>query len=153
MNQKHTNHKNTNQKLYDLIIINGIYFDGSKDQQSAADVAIKDGKVVAVTAQGFDTDLSNKVIDAKGHWVMPGFIEIHSHYDAEVIAAPALQESVRHGVTSVAIGSCSISMINADAEDCSDLFTRVEAVPREKVLPILTKMKSWTDAKGYRDFY
>ncbi len=144
---------NTEQSLYDLVIVNGLYFDGSKDQEIPADIAIKDGKLVAVEPQGIDVNLSNKVIDAKGHWVMPGFIEIHSHYDAEVIAAPALQESVRHGVTSVAIGSCSISMVNAEAEDCSDLFTRVEAVPREKVLPILTQKKTWKDAKGYRDFY
>ncbi|MDQ7049413.1 MAG: hypothetical protein Q9M92_07670 [Enterobacterales bacterium] len=142
-----------NQKLYDLLIINGVYFDGSKSEQYAADVAIKNGKLVAVEAPAIDPELAVEVIDAKAHWVMPGFIEIHSHYDAEVIAAPALQESVRHGVTSVAIGSCSISMINAEAEDCSDLFTRVEAVPREKVLPILTKKKTWNDAKGYRNFY
>jgi N-acyl-D-aspartate/D-glutamate deacylase len=60
---------------------------------------------------------------------------------------------VRHGVTSVTIGSCSISMVLADAEDCSDLFTRVEAVPREYVLPVLKEKKTWRDAAGYRAFY
>jgi len=140
-------------KLYDLVIKNGTYFDGSKQQPYQADVAIKNGKIIAVEREGIAADLADKLIEAKDHWVMPGFIEIHSHYDAEVIAAPALQESVRHGVTSVAVGSCSISMINAEAEDCSDLFTRVEAVPREKVLPILKQKKTWQDAKGYREFY
>ena len=60
---------------------------------------------------------------------MPGFLDMHTHYDAELIAAPSLGESVRHGVTTVTVGSCSISAILSDAEDCSDLFTRVESVP------------------------
>jgi len=139
--------------MYDIIIKNGTYFDGSKFCEKKANVAIKDGKIVEVSESPFTDSDAKEVIDAKDRWVTPGFLEIHSHYDAEVIVAPALKESVRHGVTSIAIGSCSISMVNADAEDCSDLFTRVEAVPREAVLPVLEKLKVWNDAKGYREFY
>ncbi|AQQ67970.1 N-acyl-D-glutamate amidohydrolase [Microbulbifer agarilyticus] len=139
--------------MYDIIIKNGTYFDGSKAKEKLAHVAIKDGKIAKVSEQPLDESAVGKVIDAAGKWVTPGFLEIHSHYDAEVVAAPALKESVRHGVTSIAIGSCSISMVNSAAEDCSDLFTRVEAVPREAVLPILFEKKQWTDAKGYREFY
>ncbi|MCA0892216.1 N-acyl-D-amino-acid deacylase family protein [Microbulbifer agarilyticus] len=139
--------------MYDIIIKNGTYFDGSKAKEKLAHVAIKDGKIAKVSEQPLDESAAGKVIDAAGKWVTPGFLEIHSHYDAEVVAAPALKESVRHGVTSIAIGSCSISMVNSAAEDCSDLFTRVEAVPREAVLPILFEKKQWTDAKGYREFY
>ncbi|MBY6189687.1 amidohydrolase family protein [Microbulbifer agarilyticus] len=139
--------------MYDIIIKNGTYFDGSRAKEKLAHVAIKDGKIAKVSEQPLDESAAGKVIDAAGKWVTPGFLEIHSHYDAEVVAAPALKESVRHGVTSIAIGSCSISMVNSAAEDCSDLFTRVEAVPREAVLPILFEKKQWTDAKGYREFY
>ncbi|UZT80778.1 amidohydrolase family protein [Ectopseudomonas chengduensis] len=138
---------------YDIIINNGLYFDGTGTPGAIRHIGIRNGKVEVLSLSPLDAAGCPEVIDAKGQWLTPGFLEIHSHYDAEVIAAPALKESVRHGVTSVTIGSCSISMVLADAEDCSDLFTRVEAVPREYVLPILEEKKTWRDAAGYRAFY
>ena len=138
---------------FDILIKNGTYFDGSKSSGFIADVAIHDGKIVKVSQTPLGDAQATEVIDATDKWVTPGFLEIHSHYDAEVVASPALKESVRHGITSIAIGSCSISMVNSEPEDCSDLFTRVEAVPREAVLPILMEKKTWKDAKGYRAFY
>lgn len=138
---------------YDIIINNGLYFDGTGTPGAIRHIGIRNGKVEVLSLSPLDATDCPEVIDAQGQWVTPGFLEIHSHYDAEVIAAPALKESVRHGVTSVTIGSCSISMVLADAEDCSDLFTRVEAVPREYVLPILKEKKTWRDAAGYRAFY
>ncbi|MGX5219111.1 N-acyl-D-amino-acid deacylase family protein [Pseudomonas segetis] len=138
---------------YDIIIKNGLYFDGSNQPGQVRHLGIRDNRIDAVSLSALDETGCAQVIDATGKWVTPGFIEIHSHYDAEVIAAPALKESVRHGVTTVTVGSCSISMVLADAEDCSDLFTRVEAVPREYVLPILQQNKTWRDAAGYRHFY
>jgi len=138
---------------YDVIIKNGLYFDGSNQPGQLRHIGIKDGRIDVLSLSPLDESGCPEVLDAAGKWVTPGFLEIHSHYDAEVIAAPALKESVRHGVTSVTIGSCSISMVLADAEDCSDLFTRVEAVPREYVLPILQQKKTWRDAAGYRAFY
>ena len=138
---------------YDVIIRNGLYFDGSNQPGQLRHIGIKDGRIDVLSLSPLDESGCPEVLDAAGKWVTPGFLEIHSHYDAEVIAAPALKESVRHGVTSVTIGSCSISMVLADAEDCSDLFTRVEAVPREYVLPILQEKKTWRDAAGYRAFY
>ncbi len=139
---------------YDIIIKNGLVFDGSGTAPGAPrDVGIRNGRIDSVSHSPLDESGCPQVIDATGKWVTPGFLEIHSHYDAEVIAAPALKESVRHGVTTVTIGSCSISMVLAEPEDCSDLFTRVEAVPREFVLPILRQRKTWRDPAGYRAFY
>ncbi len=138
---------------YDIIINNGLYFDGSNQPGQLRNIGIRNGRIDTLSVSPLDQSSCPTVIDAAGKWITPGFLEIHSHYDAEVIAAPALKESVRHGVTTVAIGSCSISMVLADAEDCSDLFTRVEAVPREYVLPILKEKKTWRDAAGYRAFY
>ena len=138
---------------FDIIIKNGLYFDGTGAPGAQRHIGIKDGRIDVLSLSPLDESGCPEVLDAAGKWVTPGFLEIHSHYDAEVIAAPALKESVRHGVTSVTIGSCSISMVLADAEDCSDLFTRVEAVPREYVLPILQEKKTWRDAAGYRAFY
>jgi N-acyl-D-aspartate/D-glutamate deacylase len=138
---------------HEIIIKNGLYFDGSNQPGQVRHIGIKSGRIDVLSLSPLDENGCPNVIDACGKWITPGFLEIHSHYDAEVIAAPALKESVRHGVTTVTIGSCSISMVLADPIDCSDLFTRVEAVPREFVLPILEQKKTWRDAKGYRAFY
>ena len=100
---------------------------GNRPSTPYRHLGIRDGRVVTISDVPLPDHAAPKVYDATGQWVTPGFIETHSHYDAEVIATPSLKESVRHGVTSVLIGSCSISMINAQPEDCSDLFTRVEA--------------------------
>jgi N-acyl-D-aspartate/D-glutamate deacylase len=85
-------------------------------------------------------------------WVAPGFLDTHTHYDSELIVSPSISESVRHGVTTILVGSCSLSMICSDAEDASDIFTRVETVPREKVLPIVQKYKTWNTPKGWVNF-
>lgn len=139
--------------MFDIIIKNGLYFDGTGAEGLPRHVGVKAGKVACVSAQALDEAGCPQVIEAAGHWVMPGFIEPHSHYDAEIIAAPALKESLRHGITTVTIGSCSLSVIRAEARDCSDLFTRVESVPREQVLPILETRKTWRTSAEYRSFY
>lgn len=138
---------------YDILIKNGLWFDGSGADGLRRDIAVRDGRIAAVSNSALDESLADRVIDAEGRWVCPGFIEPHSHYDAEIIAAPELAESVRHGVTTVMTGICSISMVCADPEDCSDLFTRVEAVPRDQVLPLLHKMKTWRSPKEFRSFF
>ncbi|MFT6260273.1 MAG: N-acyl-D-aspartate/D-glutamate deacylase, partial [Bermanella sp.] len=137
---------------YDIIIKNGRYFDGTRAPSSYQNVGIKDGKVAIVTASAIDELDAGKVIDANGQWVAPGFIDSHTHYDAELIVSPSISESVRHGVTTVLVGSCSLSMICSDSEDASDIFTRVETVPREKVLPILIEKKTWTTPKEWVSF-
>ena len=87
----------------------------------------------------------------RGAWVMPGFIDIHTHYDAEVEVAPALSESLRHGVTTVTLGSCSLSLALGDADELSDMFCRVEALPDELVRPVLRKAKRWDGHRAYFD--
>ena len=89
------------------------------------------------------------VIDAAGKWVVPGFIDVHTHYDAEVLLDPGLRESVRHGVTTVLLGSCSLSTVYAEPEDAADLFSRVEAVPRKFVLDALQSRKTWSTPAEY----
>lgn len=127
--------------MFDVVINNGLFFDGLGNPGALRHLGIRDGKLVTLSSEPLDTRGCPQVIDAKGCWVMPGFIDMHTHYDAELVAAPALKESVRHGVTTVMIGSCSISMVLSAPEDCSDLFTRVESVPREHVLPLLQERK------------
>ena len=138
---------------YDIIIKNGVYFDGTGSDGVARDIGIANGRIASVSTTPLQAGETTRVIDAENRWVCPGFIEPHSHYDAEIIAAPELAESVRHGVTTVMTGICSISMVCAEPEDCSDLFTRVEAVPREQVLPLLKKAKTWRSPKEFRSFF
>ncbi len=133
----------------DVVIEGGLVFDGTGAPGVRADVAIAGGKVVAVGAGPF---AAARRIDARGAWVTPGFVDVHTHYDAELLAAPSLSESIRHGVTCVTVGSCSISTILSEPEDCSDLFTRVESVPRAEVLPLLRAHKAWSTPRDYVDF-
>ncbi|MBK9258410.1 MAG: amidohydrolase family protein [Polyangiaceae bacterium] len=138
--------------MFDVIIKNGLFFDGTGAPATIRHLGIRDGKLVTASAESLDERDCPEVIDAAERWVTPGFVDMHTHYDAEVLAAPALGESVRHGVTTVMIGSCSISMVLSEAEDCSDLFTRVESVPREYVLPLLKERKNWHNAREYAAF-
>src|SRR4051794_18101034 len=108
---------------FDVIVKNGLFFDGTGAPGARRHVGIRDGEVACSSAEPLDEAGCPSVIDASGCWITPGFLDLHTHYDAELIAAPALRESVRHGVTTVAVGSCSISTILSDPEDCSDLFT------------------------------
>lgn len=137
---------------YDTIIEGGRYFDGTGAPSFIRNIAIKDGKVALVSDSPIPKAGCGNIINAQGKWVTPGFLDTHTHYDSELIVSPSLSESVRHGVTTVLVGSCSLSMICSETEDASDIFTRVETVPREKVLPILQKNKSWNTPKQWVEF-
>lgn len=137
---------------FDIIINGGRYFDGSGGPSAIRHLGVRDGKVVVVSTDPLDPSQAATLIDATGKWVTPGFLDTHTHYDAELIVSPSLSESVRHGVTTVLVGSCSLSMVCSPAEDASDIFTRVETVPREKVLPILQQHKTWSTPLEWIEF-
>lgn len=137
---------------FNTLIRNAHYFDGTGGSSFHCDIGILDGKVARIIKTSSEDASADKIIDAKGKWVMPGFLDTHTHYDSEIIVSPSLSESVRHGVTTALVGSCSLSMICSEAEDASDIFTRVETVPREKVLPILEQHKTWSRPKQWVDF-
>jgi len=138
------------KNTYDIVIKNGRVFDGSGGPSAIRNVGIRDGVVDIVATEPL-SEAGAQVIDAAGQWVMPGFVDTHTHYDAEVVVSPGLGESVRHGVTTVITGSCSLSLVHTDALDGADLFSRVEALPYEPVLNILQGQKTWTDAQGWID--
>jgi N-acyl-D-aspartate/D-glutamate deacylase len=100
--------------MLDLIIRNGLVFDGLGTAPVRRDIAIQNGQIVDIAPSLYVNALD--IVDATDLWVAPGFIDIHTHYDLEVEIAPGLSESVRHGVTSVVIGNCSLSVaIGANA--------------------------------------
>ena len=136
---------------YDVIIRNGFWFDGTGRPACTRTLGIRDGVVATVTDGALDESGCPEVIDAAGKWVVPGFIDAHTHYDAEVLLDPGLRESVRHGVTTVLLGNCSLSTVYASSEDVADLFSRVEAVPREHVHGALMAARTWSTAAEYVD--
>ncbi|MBO0676043.1 amidohydrolase family protein [Mycolicibacterium sp. S2-37] len=134
---------------YDTIIRNGRWFDGTGAPSAVRTIGIRDGHVVTITTGELDDADCPQVIDATGQWVMPGMLDIHTHYDVEVLCAPALSESLRHGVTTVMLGSCSLSTVHVDGTDAGDLFGRVEAIPREHVIAAVDEHKTWTNCEEY----
>ncbi|WP_444850831.1 N-acyl-D-amino-acid deacylase family protein [Mycobacterium sp. P7213] len=134
---------------YDLIIRDGLWFDGLGNAPQVRTLGIRDGIVADIVAGQLDEAGCPEVIDAAGKWVVPGFIDVHTHYDAEVLLDPGLRESVRHGVTTVLLGNCSLSTVYAESEDAADLFSRVEAVPRKFVLDALQSRKTWSTPAEY----
>jgi N-acyl-D-aspartate/D-glutamate deacylase len=134
---------------YDTIIRSGRWFDGTGAPSAIRNIGISAGHVTAVSAQELDETGCRNVIDAAGKWVVPGFLDIHTHYDIEVLEGPGLSESVRHGVTTVTTGSCSISTIHVDAEEAGDLFGRVEAIPRQHVIKSIGAHKTWRNSEEY----
>ncbi|WP_319449194.1 MULTISPECIES: amidohydrolase family protein [unclassified Mycobacterium] len=134
---------------YDVIIRNGLWFDGTGARPQLRTLGIRNGVVATVATGPIDETGCPDVIDATGKWIVPGFIDVHTHYDAEVLLDPGLRESVRHGVTTVLLGNCSLSTVYADNEDAADLFSRVEAVPRKYVLGALEAKKTWSSPAQY----
>ncbi|WP_267894938.1 amidohydrolase family protein [Nostoc sp. 'Lobaria pulmonaria (5183) cyanobiont'] len=89
------------------------------------------------------------MVDASGLWVTPGFIDIHTHYDLELEIAPGLSESVRHGVTSVVIGNCSLSVAIAQPQILADIFQRVETLSHRLIAKWLQQSVSWQTPAEY----
>lgn len=135
--------------MYDVVVSNGRWFDGTGGPSAVRHLGIRDGRVAAVSAEPLDTAGCPRVIDAEGHWVLPGMVDIHTHYDIEVLLQPALLESLRHGVTTTFLGSCSLSTVHTSPSDAGDLFGRVEAIPRPFVVAALEEHRTWTTAGEY----
>ncbi|MGW0044873.1 N-acyl-D-amino-acid deacylase family protein [Rhodococcus sp. NPDC003348] len=139
----------TSDAPFDLVVRGGLWFDGTGAPGAVRDLGIRGGRVVEVSSAPLPAGPDTEVVEAAGQWVMPGFIDVHTHYDAEVLVAPGLNESVRHGVTTVLVGNCSLSTVYSDPVDIADMFSRVEALPREHVLPALTDGKCWRTPQEY----
>ena len=92
---------------YDLKITGGTIIDGTKAPRFVGDVGIKDGKVVALGSAPAD---ATRTIDATGKVVCPGFVDIHTHYDAQIIWDQLVSCSPWHGVTTVVMGNCGFSV-------------------------------------------
>lgn len=115
---------------YDLIVRGGRVVDGSGLPSYVADVGVKDGKIVEI---GRLKEGAARTIDAHGLAVAPGFIDHHTHLDAQMLWDPYGTCEPQHGITSVIMGNCGLSLAprRAGIEDAIvKSFVRVEAIPR-----------------------
>ena len=108
---------------YDLVIKNGMVVDGSGSARYRADVAITDGKIAKI---GRVNEKSKQTIDAEGHVVSPGFVDGHTHMDAQVFWDPIGSCSSYHGVTSVVMGNCGFTLAPCKQEDADLVFRNLE---------------------------
>lgn len=91
--------------MHDLVIRGGTVVDGTGGPPATADVAVRDGVIVAV---GRDVGAGRRELDADGLLVAPGWVDIHSHYDGQALWDPILETSGAHGVTTVVMGNCGV---------------------------------------------
>jgi N-acyl-D-aspartate/D-glutamate deacylase len=115
--------------MLDLKIIGGTIVDGSGGPRFRGDIGIKDGRIAAI---GKVTEEARETVDIAGRIVAPGFVDVHTHYDAQVFWDPALSPSCFHGVTTVIGGFCGFSIAPMTAEASGyikPMLARVEGMP------------------------
>ncbi|HEX2226323.1 MAG TPA: amidohydrolase family protein [Candidatus Binatia bacterium] len=133
--------------MHDLILKGGRVYDGSGLPSYNADVAVSNGRILEI---GRLNGVAKRTIDVTGLAVAPGFIDPHTHLDAQLLWDPLGTSSCYHGVTTVVLGNCGLSLAPAKPEDRDAViksFVRVEAISR-RVLEEGVQWK-WTSTPEY----
>ena len=139
-------------KHWDTLIKNALVFDGTGEAPVRESLALRDGRIAA-RGPALDETRATEVVDARGQWLMPGLLDIHTHLDLEVDLDPRLPEVVRHGTTTVLVGNCSLGTCfgkqqEGDQDPIVDCFTRVENIPKS-VLRQCVEVMDWNSTGGY----
>src|SRR3954454_13339676 len=119
----------------DLIIRNGTVVDGTGAPSRQADVAIAGDRIVAV-GEGIDAGGADE-IDAEGRLVTPGFVDVHTHLDAQLGWDPLPTSSCWHGITSAVLGNCGVTFAPVgpgQREFLAEMMESVEDIPRQAIL-------------------
>ena len=136
--------------MLDEVIKGGTVIDGTGAPGRVADVGIRDGRIVAVGQVDEDATI---VTDATGRIVMPGVVDPHTHYDAQLLWDPGATPSANHGVTTVIAGNCGFTLAPLrpgpdEADYLQRMMSRVEGMP----LPALQQVDwSWETFEEYLD--
>jgi N-acyl-D-aspartate/D-glutamate deacylase len=134
--------------MLDLKIIGGVIVDGTGEPRFHGDLGIRDGRIVAL---GEVSEPAHETLDATGKIVAPGFIDTHTHYDAQVFWDPTLSPSCYHGVTTIFGGFCGFSiapMTPAAATYIKPMLARVEGMP----LATLDAAVPWNSWGSFGDY-
>ena len=119
---------------HDLVIRGGNVADGTGSEPFIGDVAISDDTIVAV---GKVDEAGKREIDAEGHTVTPGFVDLHTHFDAQAGWDPLLTPVSWHGVTTALFGNCGVTFAPckpADREFLAGMMETVEDIPKNAIL-------------------
>lgn len=137
---------------YDLLITDAQVFDGSGASPITQDVAVRGGVIVA-RGKNLPRDAAKQTVDGFNQWLMPGLLDIHTHFDLELELEPGLPEAVRHGTTTVVIANCSLGLAFGSqrrdgADPIVDCYARVENIPKT-VLREAADRVDWDNPKDY----
>jgi N-acyl-D-aspartate/D-glutamate deacylase len=111
--------------MLDWLIEGGTVVDGTGAAPFAADVGVRDGRIVEV---GRVTAAARERVDARGAWVTPGFVDIHTHYDGQASWDETFSPSIHHGVTTVVMGNCGVGFAPLRPGRQADLIALMEGV-------------------------
>ena len=125
--------------MLDLIIKNGDIVDGTGSKAFKGDLGILNGTIVKI---GEISDEAKNIIDASGSHVIPGFVDIHTHYDGQVTWSEELTPSSNHGVTTAVMGNCGVGFAPCRPEDKERLISLMEGV-EDIPHPVLSEGLPW----------
>jgi N-acyl-D-aspartate/D-glutamate deacylase len=135
--------------VLDLVLLRATVVDGSGAPAFVADVGITDGRIASIEPAGIE-EPARRTIDCTGKVVCPGFVDLHTHYDAQLLWDGTASPSPLHGVTTVLAGNCGFSIAPLTPAD-DDYVKRMMAVVEGMPLEALAGEWDWTDFGQYLD--